>query len=683
MSQWKYPHSPRNALVEELHGTPVADPYRWLEDPNDPQTQNWIEAQNQLTQSFLQPIAARQRLLNRLTELWDYPKATAPFKKGGRYFSSHNSGLQNQYALYVQDSLSNPPQLLLDPNALSDDGTVALNSYAVSPNGHYLAYAVSSSGSDWQTWRVRHVDSSQDLADQVEWSKFCVAAWLPDSSGFFYSRYDAPTQEQSYTGANYHQKVYLHRLGTPQQQDELIYERPDQKEWGFQAHVTHDGMYLVLSVWQGTFRENLLFYRPLNQTGPFTELISRFDYEMNFVGHHQGRFLLHTNWQAPNKQVIAINLEQPNHWQTVVAPTPHTLQSAQLAGDGLALVYLHHAHHRLHLATLNGQPTGQVELPAMGALFGLNSEAGDPELFFGFTSFLFPTSTYLHHLERQQTQALFSPPLTFDPQHYQTQQVFVQSRDGTPVPLFLVHKKGLELNGQNPTLLYGYGGFNIPMTPAFHPGRLVWLEQGGVFAQACLRGGGEYGHPWHQAGTLGRKQNVFDDFIACAEWLIEQGYTQPSKLAIEGRSNGGLLVGACMTQRPELFGAALPGVGVLDMLRFHRFTIGWAWVSDYGSPDNPEHFKFLLAYSPYHNLKPGTAYPATLITTADHDDRVVPAHSFKFAAALQAAHSGPAPMLIRIDSKAGHGAGKPTAKLIEEQADVYAFLTEVLKVQVS
>jgi prolyl oligopeptidase len=671
----QYPPAPTAVVVEELHGVQVADRFRPLEDPNAPQTRAWIEAQNQLTFSFLEQIPIRQRLRERLTELWDYPRITSFFKRGGRYFSLRNDGLQNQNVLWVQEDLDGVARTLLDPNALSEDGTVALGNFSVSRDGQYLAYALSQSGSDWLTWRVLEVETGQDLPDEIEWSKFSDAAWLPDNSGFLYSRYEAPSEGASYTGANYFQKVYLHKLGTPQSQDVLIYQRPDQKEWGFGAFVTHDGRYQCLHVWKGTHRENLFFYREHGSDTPFIELIPEFAASFEFIRNQGSRFFFKTNLEAPRGRVIVVDVAHGGlqGCQTVVPERPDVLEFVEPAGEYLVLGYLHHASHRLKVVDLEGSIVGSLPLPGLGEVFPVAGEEGDPEVFYGFTSFLHPITIFHHHLQSRTTQTLFAPPMNFDPSRYETHQVFVSSKDGAQIPLFLVHQKGLERNGQNPTLLYGYGGFNIPLTPTFNPGRLVWLEQGGVFAQACLRGGGEYGEDWYRAGTLERKQNVFDDFIACAEWLIAQGYTQPRRLAIQGGSNGGLLVGAVMTQRPELFGVALPAVGVLDMLRFHQFTIGWAWVSDYGSPDNPEHFQHLLAYSPLHNLKPGRHYPATLITTADHDDRVVPAHSFKFAAALQAAQGGAAPVLIRVQTRAGHGLGKPTTMLIEEQADIYAF----------
>jgi prolyl oligopeptidase len=672
--RFEYPDSPKSGQVDELHGVQIADPYRWLEDPNSEATQNWIEAQNKLTFGYLGQIPIRPKLQARLTELWDYPKQNAPIKRGGRYFSYRNSGLQNQNVLYVQESLEAEARVVLDPNTFSEDGTAALNAMNISRDGKWLAYAVSQSGSDWQTWRVRNVETLEDLPEQIEWSKFSGAAWLPDASGFFYKRYDPPSGGADYTGLNRSPKVYFHRLGAPQSEDVLVYERPDQPDWGFYPEVSHDGKYLCLTVTQGTHPETLFFYRPLDSDGPFVELIAQFEHTYWFLGNEGSRFFFQTNWNAPRKQVIAIDVNNPakEHWQTVIAEQEDALEYAFRAHDGFVGSYLHHAHSKVLLFDLGGKFRGKLELPTLGTAQP-HGEENDPELFYSFESFLYPASAYSYDFRTGQTRTLHSPQLAFKTDDYETRQVFVPSKDGTRVPLFLVHKKGLKPEGNHPTLLYGYGGFNVSMNPVFSVSRLVWLEQGGVYAYAVLRGGGEYGEGWYRAGTLERKQNVFDDFMACAEWLIAEGYTRPERLAIQGGSNGGLLIGACMTQRPELFGVALPAVGVMDMLRFHKFTIGWAWVSDFGSPDEPGGFKTLRAYSPLHNLKAGTTYPATLVTTADHDDRVVPAHSFKFAAALQAAHTGQQPVLIRIQTKAGHGAGMPTKMKIEELADIYAF----------
>ncbi len=701
-----YPTARTVDQVDDYHGTPVVDPYRWLEDVDSPETRAWIAAQNELTFSFLEGIPARATIRQRLTELWDYPKALAPLKRGGRYFQLRNSGLQNQDVLYTLESLDAEARVLLDPNTLSPDGTVALTAWAVSKDGRRLAYATSASGSDWLTWRVRDVLSGEDLPDAIEWSKFSGAAWLPDGSGFYYARYDAPEPGQAYAGVNYFHKLYLHRLGEPQSQDMLVYERLDQKEWGFDAQVSEDGHYLVVHVWQGSDTRNRLFYQDLPMGGEMVELISELEAGYHFVGNDGAVLYFRTNLDAPRGRLIAIDTTNParENWKTLVpetgdapnvAPTfqsakssiPESgavLESVKMVHDQFVALYLHDAHHRIQLFNRDGAPVGEIALPTLGSIFALNGNLSlngsrkDDELFYTFHSFVYPASVYRYDFDRGISEQLFAPAIDFDSQPYQTEQVFVTSKDGTSVPMFLVHKRGLVKDSQNPTLLFGYGGFNVSVMPGFLVSRLVWLEMGGVLAVANLRGGGEYGEEWHKAGSVLNKQNVFDDFVACAEHLIAGGVTSPPRLAIQGGSNGGLLVGACMTQRPELFGVALPAVGVMDMLRFHKFTIGWAWVSDYGSSDDPEQFKTLLAYSPLHNLKPGTHYPATLITTADHDDRVVPGHSFKFAAALQAAQAGDAPALIRIQVKAGHGFGKPTSILIEEQADIWAFLVKVL-----
>ncbi|OGN91877.1 MAG: prolyl endopeptidase [Chloroflexi bacterium RBG_13_48_10] len=679
-----YPITKTTDQVDDFHGTHVADPYRWLEDVDSPETLEWIKQQNELTFGFLEKIPVREHLRQRLTELWDYPKAQAPIKHGGRYFQLRNSGLQNQDVLYVLENLTANPRLLLDPNTLSTDGTVALNSWEVSPDGKWLAYATSSSGSDWQIWHIRNVDTAIDLPEMIEWSKFSGAAWMRDASGFFYARYDAPQAGEEFQGANYFQKLYFHRLGTPQSADVLIYERPDEKEWGFGAQVSEDGRYLVLNVSLGTDVRNRIFYRDL-QGGTFSELITELEAAYTFLGNDGSTFYFRTDLDAPRGRLIAIDTTNPSksNWQTLIPESQLMLESIKIVNDQFVAVINRDAHHEIWCYGLDGKRLKEIHLPALGTVFTnfeyvVSGTRTDNELFYGFTSFLFPLTVYRYDFSTDTNEIQFSPPVPFDSSVYETRQVFVHSKDGTQIPLFLTHKKGLSLDGQNPTLLYGYGGFSISLMPGFATSRLVWLELGGVYAQAVLRGGAEYGEEWHQAGMLGKKQNVFDDFIACAEWLIAKKITSTPKLAINGGSNGGLLVGACMTQRPDLFGACLPAVGVMDMLRFHKFTIGWAWVSDYGSAEDPEQFKTLYSYSPLHNLRPGTKYPPTLITTADHDDRVVPGHSFKFAAALQATQSGEAPTLIRIQTKAGHGFGKPTAILIEELADMYAFLSWAL-----
>jgi prolyl oligopeptidase len=684
-----YPQTRRTDQKDNYHGAWIADPYRWLEDVDSPESLDWIAEQNQLTFSFLEDIPARSKIHQRLTELWDYPKMTDPVRRGGRYFTFRNSGLLNQDQLYVLESLEDEGRLLLDPNVLSEDGTVALANWSISRDGRFLAYATSDRGSDWLTWRVREVSSGDDLADAVFWSKFCGAAWLPDGSGFYYSRYAEPELGRAYEGLNYHQKLYFHKVGTAQSEDILVYERPDQKEWGFDSVASEDGCYLVVHIWLGTDTRNRVFYKDLEKGGEFVELIPNLEARYSFIGNDGHVFYFHTDQDAPRGRIIAIDTLAPGkqNWKTLVPQLPDTLELVKLAHNEFVTLYLHDAYHIIRRYSLEGDQLGTIELPTLGSILSINGKTHlfgnreEDEIFYTFHSFACPPTVYRFDLHLGTSQVLYTPPVNFDFSGYETRQVFVTSKDGTKVPMFLIHRKDQVWDGSSPTLLYGYGGFNISIPPMFAISRLIWLELGGVIAWACLRGGGEYGEDWHQAGMLQNKQNVFDDFIACAEYLIAEKITSPERLAIQGRSNGGLLVGACMNQRPELFGAALPGVGVMDMLRFHKFTIGWAWVSDYGSAEDPEGFKTLIKYSPLHNIQPGTHYPATLITTADHDDRVVPGHSFKFAAALQAAQAGEAPVLIRIQTRAGHGFGKPTSILIEEETDQWAFLVKVLRME--
>lgn len=679
----QYPFTPKENTTDILHNIPVSDPYRWMEDIDSSQTRAWIESQNQLTFSFLENIPVRQHLLQRMTRLWDFEKYSSPIQHGGRYFYTYNNGLQNQSALYWLASLNDSPQLLLDPNKLSADGTVALTDFAISDDGKLLAYGVSAAGSDWQEWRVRDIDTARDYLDHLQWVKFSGAAWTPDNLGFFYSRYDEPQAGQEYKIANSNQKLYYHRVGTSQANDELIYERPDYPEWGFNPSVTHDGRYLIVHVWKGTHREQAVYIKDLLQPGSAVQpLLPDFDAQYEYITSHDNRLYFYTDCGAPNARLISLNPQQPQilHWIEIIPQTSDALQNIHRCGDRLFATYLHDAYHQVKIFSLSGQMIEQISLPGFGSVQGFDGGPQDVETFYLFSGFLTPGTVYRYDLQTAQASIFRQPKVEFDSTPYTVEQIFYTSKDGTRIPMYLCHRKGLQRKGNNPTLLYGYGGFNIPVLPAFSVAAMVWMEMGGIYAVANLRGGGEYGKTWHQGGMLHNKQNVFDDFIAAAEWLISQNYTSQKKLAISGRSNGGLLVGACMTQRPDLFAACLPGVGVLDMLRFHKFTIGWAWVSDYGSPDDPEDFKFLLAYSPYHNVRPGTAYPPTLITTGDHDDRVFPAHSFKFAAALQSAQTGAAPILIRIDTKSGHGLGKPTQKLIEETVDQWAYVAHMLNV---
>ncbi len=679
----EYPIARKVDATDDYHGTKVADPYRWLEDPDSPETRAWVEAENQVTFGFLDQIPARAEIKKRLTRLWDYEKFGVPFKEGGRYFYSRNSGLQNQSVLYTTPSLEGEPRALLDPNALSKDGTVALAGLAVSDDGKLLAYGLAAAGSDWNEWKVRDVDSGEDRADLLKWIKFSSASWTRDGQGFYYGRYPEPQPGDDLNGANYDQKLYYHRLGTPQADDLLIYESPEHKEWQFHGEVTEAGDYLIITVSKGTDDKYRILYQELGKApGSPVELIDNFEAEYTFLGNDGPVFFFKTNRDAPRGRVIAIDARAPGveHWVELVPQAAETLQAVSLVGDRFFASYLKDARTQVKVHGLDGAFQREVDLPGLGTATGFGGKRSDQETFYSFTSFTAPTTIYRYDVQAGKSTVFRRPRVAFDPDAYQTEQVFFRSKDGTRVPMFLSHQKGLKHDGKNPTYLYGYGGFNIPLTPSFSPSSLVWMEMGGVFAVPNLRGGGEYGEEWHQGGTKLKKQNVFDDFLAAAQWLIDQKITSTPKLAIAGGSNGGLLVGACLTQRPDLFGAALPAVGVLDMLRFHKFTIGHAWVDDYGSSDDPEQFRALLAYSPLHTLKPGTPYPATLITTADHDDRVVPAHSFKFAAALQAAQGGPAPVLIRIETKAGHGAGKPTVKIIEEAADKWGFLHKVLGV---
>ncbi len=687
--KFTYPQAKKVDQIDDYHGVKVADPYRWLENPDSADSRAWIEAENKLTFGFLNEIPERSKIKERLTRLWNYEKYGPPFKEGGRYFYFKNDGLQNQSVLYTLKSLDGEPRVLLDPNKLSADGTVALSGYAVSEDGKYLAYGLSTSGSDWQEWKVREIETGNDLSDSIKWVKFSGASWTIDGKGFFYSRYDEPNEKTKLEDANYYQKLFYHRLGAPQSEDILVYERKDQKEWGFNGQVTEDGRYLIVSVWQGTDPKNLVFYKDLRNgtasgseraDNKVIELINEFEAAYNFIGNDGSVFWFRTDKDAPRGRVIAIDTAKPAraNWKELVPQAAETLEGVSLVGDHFIASYLKDAHAQIKLFDLAGKFVREVELPGIGAAAGFGGKRKDSETFYAFTSFTTPTTIYRYDVKTGKSEVYRQPKVDFDPKAYETKQVFYKSKDGARVPMFITHKKGLKLDGQNPTLLYGYGGFSVSLTPAFSISNLVWMEMGGVYAQPNLRGGAEYGEEWHLAGTKSKKQNVFDDFISAAEWLIANKYTSTPKLAISGGSNGGLLVGACVTQRPDLFGAALPAVGVMDMLRFHKFTIGWAWTSDYGSPDNPEDFKALYAYSPLHNIKPGVKYPATLITTADHDDRVVPAHSFKFAATLQAAQAGDAPTLIRIETKAGHGAGKPTSKIIEEISDSWGFLARVL-----
>jgi len=682
-----YPKTKRIEHFDDYHGVKVADPYHWLEEDvrKSPEVAEWVAEQNKLPFAYLHAIPQRQAILQRLTELWNYERYSPPFKAGGRYFYTKNDGLQNQSVLYVMEALDGEPRVLIDPNKWSKDGTIALTGVEVSDDGKYLAYGVAEAGSDWNTWHVLDVASGKVLPDEVKWIKYGSVSWTIDGKGFFYSRYEEPKPGEAFQKVTLHQKVYYHRLGTPQSDDVLVYRRPDHPDWGFHANVSEDGRYLLLTIWKGTNHQYRITYKDLSE--PYAmpiDLIEDFDNEYSFVGNDGPVFFFKTDLKAPKGRLIAIDTRKParQYWKEIIPEAKENLSGVGLVGNLFIAHYLKDARTQVKLYGLDGTFVREVELPGLGTAAGFGGKRTDTETFYVFSSFATPPSIYRYDLITGQSKLIRRAKVKFNPDDYEVKQVFYTSKDGTKVPMFITAKKGIRLDGSNPTLLYGYGGFNIPLTPSFSISRVAWLELGGVFAQANLRGGGEYGKEWHEAGTKLRKQNVFDDFIAAAEWLIAHKYTRPDKLAIQGGSNGGLLVGAVMTQRPDLFGACLPAVGVMDMLRFHKFPAGRFWVDDYGSPDNPEEFKALYAYSPYHNLKKGTKYPATLVTTADTDDRVVPAHSFKFIAQLQYCQAGDAPVLARIETRAGHGAGKPTAKQIEEVADQWAFLVKNLKMNV-
>jgi prolyl oligopeptidase len=678
-----YPAAKKSDHVDEYHGTKVADPYRWLENSDAPETRQWIEEQNKLTFSYLNQIPERAWIKERLTKLWNYEKVSAPYKRGDRYFFSKNDGLQNQSVLYWMKDLKDTPKVVIDPNKLSTDGTVALAGTSISDDGKLLAYALSSGGSDWTEWHVREIETGKDLPDVIKWVKFSGASWAKDGSGFFYSRYDEPKGDKLQSVVEF-QKLYFHKLGTAQSEDVLVYERPDNKKMMFGGFVTEDGRYLVVSVGEGSTPRNRVYYKDLSKPdSEMVKLLDKFDAQYSVIENVGPVFYVRTDLDAPRGRVIAIDITKPEpaNWKTIIPEAQESLQGIGTANRQLFASYLKDAYTQVKVYDLDGKFVRNIELPGIGSAGGFGAaKLDDKEFFYSFTSYTVPARIYRYDAVTGKSTLHWQPKVDFDPAAYETKQVFYTSKDGTRVPMFITHRKGLKLDGQNPTYLYGYGGFNVSQTPGFSVSNLVWMEMGGVFAVANLRGGGEYGRAWHEAGTKLKKQNVFDDFIAAGEWLVSNKYTSPRKLAVGGGSNGGLLVGAVVNQRPDLFGAALPAVGVMDMLRFHKFTIGWGWVSDYGSSDDPEQFRYLMTYSPLHNIKPGTKYPAVLVTTADHDDRVVPAHSFKYAATLQAAQGGDAPVLIRIETRAGHGAGKPTAKAIEEVADRWGFLVRNLGV---
>ena len=678
-----YPTTRKADVVDNYHGTQVADPYRWLEDDRSAETAAWVEAQNKVTEAYLGQIPERKAIEGRLTRLWNYEKFGAPSRHGKAYVYTHNTGLQNQGVLYVTTDLKQKGRVLLDPNTLSTDGTVSLGNTVFTEDGRYMAYSLSKGGADLNIWKVRNVETGQDLADELPMGRNGVGGWALDGSGFYYTRYPLPKDRSALTGVFKNQQLFFHRLGTAVDKDEVIYERPDQPDWGFGAGPTDDGRWLVVYQNQGTDRRSRVFLKDLTKPGAKVEpFLDKFDATYRIVGSDGDTFYVMTDQGAPRSRLVAIQKgsPEPAAWKTILAEGPgrDVLAGVSLVAGRFAATWRIHALNTVRLYDLQGKLEREIALPGVGSLSGFGGRRTHTEAFYGFTSYNRPTTLYRYDFATGKSEVFRQPKLAFDPAAYEVTQVFYNSKDGTRIPMFLAHKKGLKLDGTNPTLLYGYGGFNIPAAPGYSPANLAWMELGGVFANACLRGGSEYGRAWYEAGRLKKKQNVFDDFIAAAEWLIAEKYTSTPKLAIHGGSNGGLLVGACMAQRPELFGAALPAVGVMDMLRYHKFTIGWMWKSDYDCSDEADGFKYLMTYSPVHTLKAGVKYPPTLVTTGDHDDRVVPAHSHKFIATLQAAQAGSAPVLTRIETNAGHGAGKPTAKQIAERADVFAFLVKNL-----
>ena len=678
-----YPTTHQVDQSDDFHGTTVKDPFRWLEqDVRKPEVEDWIQEQNQVTSKYLSSLPGREKIEARLKELWDYDKYSTPFKRGDNYFYFKKTGLQNHEVLYRSETLDGDATVVLDPNTWSDDGTTALGGFTFSDDGKLLAYGIQQSGSDWRTYRVMEVETGSVLDDKIEWMKFSGASWVKDGSGFYYSRYDKPKANQEMQELNLGQKVYFHQLGQAQSQDKLVYQDSEHPEYGFGASVTEDGRYLVLINWVGTDDRYRVLYQDLEDqaSDKINVLIDKFENEYSLLGNQGSKLYFKSDWNAPKKCILTVDLAADDRTPQVIVPeAADSIESASIVGDSLIISYLQDAKTKVKVFGLSGKFVRDVELPGIGTAQGFGGKRDQQETFYSFSSFNRPPSSYRYDLASGKSELVRSAKVDFNPDDYEVQQVFFKSKDGTKVPMFISHKKGVELDGTNPTLLYGYGGFNISLTPSFSISRLQWMEMGGIYAMVNLRGGGEYGKAWHKAGTKTNKQNVFDDFIAAAEYLIDKRYTSSQHLGIQGRSNGGLLVGACMTQRPELFGACLPAVGVMDMLRFHRFTAGRFWTDDYGNADKDEaEFKALYAYSPYHNLKPGTEYPPTLVSTADHDDRVVPWHSFKFAARLQDAHEGANPVLIRIETKAGHGSGKPTAKIIEEVADEWAFLAKHL-----
>jgi prolyl oligopeptidase len=687
LAQPPYPDTRKGDVVDTYFGTQVADPYRWLEDDNSAETKAWVKAQNELSSAYLSAIPGRAAIRDRVARLWNFEKYSVPYKLGKYYFYTYNTGLQNQPVLFVTEDRKAPGRVLIDPNAFSADGTVALADTRTTRDGRLVAYATSVAGSDWQTWKVRDVASGRDLPDEIRWSKVGLASWMRDGSGFYYGRFDPPQAGAALTQVNSHHMLYFHKLGTPQSEDVLVYSRPDHPEWYVRGTVTDDGRWLVITEYKGADPENSLYLKDLTQPdSPIEPFVPGMDAFYSFVNNVGDLFYVRTNKDAPRIRLVAIRRGQsdPATWKEVIPEARGTavLDIVSMVGARFIATWARDARSAVEFYDLGGRRTGSLALPSLGTARGFWGRPESTETFYSFGSFAYPGTVYRLDLKTMRSEVFRAPKLAFRPADYAVKQVFYSSRDGTRVPMFIVHRKGVKLDGTNPTLLYAYGGFGYTQYPAFSPFRITWLEMGGVYALANIRGGSEYGRAWHEGARGAKRQNAYDDFIAAAEWLIANKYTSAPRLAINGVSNGGILVGAVLNQRPELFGAAVPEVGVMDMLRFHNFTAGRAWIGEQGSSETKEGFDVLYKYSPLHNIRPGVKYPPVLVMTADHDDRVVPAHSYKFTAAMQAAQAGPAPILARIGTDTGHGSGKPTAKIIEERADILAFLVKSLGMKV-
>lgn len=674
--QLQYPTTKKGETVEDYHGTKVADPYRWLEDDNSEETKAWVQAQNKVTFDYLATLPQRDKIKKRLEELWNYPRYSSPSKKNEYYYFYKNDGLQNQAVLYRQKGLDGKPEEFLNPNTLNKEGIAALGSTSFSKSGKYFAYSVAVAGSDWQEGYIMETATKKILTDKIRWIKFSGFSWKGDD-GFYYSGYDQPDEKTKLSKQNQNHKVFYHKLGTDQSQDELIYQDKEHPLRYHSAGLTEDKRFLILQVSEGTSGAEIWYWDLQDPTqDKFNLLIKGFTTEPDVIDNYSNRLLVRTNDGAPNYKVVLIDPKNPGkeNWKTIIPEKEEALQGVGTAGGYMFASYLKDASTKVYQYTYNGDLVREIKLPGIGSAGGFGGEREDKEFFYTFSSFSTPPSIYRYNIATGESTLFRKTEVKLKTDDFVTEQVFFTSKDGTKVPMFLTYKKGLVKNGQNPVLLYGYGGFNIPVTPGFSTSNAFFIEQGGIYVSVTLRGGSEYGEKWHKAGMLENKQNVFDDFIGAAEHLIKEKYTNSQKIAIRGGSNGGLLVGAVMTQRPDLFKVALPAVGVLDMLRYHKFTVGWGWAVEYGNADSAKQFPYLYKYSPYHNLKQGVSYPATLVTTADHDDRVVPAHSFKFAARLQEYHSGTNPVLIRVDVNAGHGAGKPTSKQIDEATDIWSFV---------